>query len=1197
VIKITNRVNTYSNIHSHDFFSVLDGHSSPQEVLQRCSDLGLKATAVTNHGNEFAFYYYAKLKKDFPNVKVLYGVEFYEAFNYLEKDNENKYFHLIALAKNNKGIQAIHQLITKSNFNGFYYKPRIDLEQLKPFAEDLIITNACMGGKLGKFINDYDKVLEYTREYQEIFGDNFYLELQCHSSESQILFNKTMLKVSKDTSIPYIITNDNHYTDKSKQNAHAYFVNINRDNADIENLTEIYDDCYIHDIDEMYFIIKKSGLTDEEITIGLENTNKIADLCNGEIEFGNPELPHIEVPNDFKSEEEWFQYLIMKGWNKYIVPNIKDGLVYNEYSEPVSVKTYQDRIIEEFETMRNMGFIGYHLIIQDFINWAKDNKIPVGDGRGSAVGSLINYLIGITNIDPIPNGLFFSRYLNKDRVSNPDIDSDFMSSKRIEVFNYIKEKYGEDRVAQIINFTYISPKVAVKDAGRCLGKTVKEMDALSEFMTQDTIQESIENSKQSQKLRDLLMLHQDVIDLAKNFENRPRSLSINACGTVISSKPIYNYCGMLKGDEGEQLLQVDKIIAEELGMVKCDLLGLKTLDIIEETLQKIGSSFYKYKFDIHDKETYEYMSSGLTYGIFQLESNNMTKFFKKLKPKTLEDVCAGISLYRPGAMQYIDNYLIWKEDNSKIVYLSNNQRNALDATHGCMVYQEQVQQILADLAGFSFAQADLVRRGMAKKKKEYVLGQRSNFIYGLAESEINGEIKEFTHEYAKQNLKDYKVIINGCIHDGISEESASKIFDEMEKFAEYAFNKSHGFAYAKGGTYNTAYLKCHYPLEFMTTLLSHTSDNTKICQYLIQCRDMGLKLLTPDINNSDLGFKIFNDSILYGIGSLNNVGEPTVKQIVKNRPYKSFQDFFSKNIEQIQEGEIKIDKSALISLINGGCFDNIPANNEDTDLPTREMLLGKIFFYNTSLITKVSTTNIPELFDNNLIESDKFEKEKEVYYLHKELLSKKNILDLINDDITVNKFKKHYTSESYEINDNKLILTKKYKNEYEKNLKLLKEDLKDNSEKYATLINKRRVVKAYLEYKGNQDTADLEFESTSFYFQPSWLTTSVEKYGVDEFNEIPDLNMDEVGYYSKKKLYTIVGTLTGKVKKHKEIILLTNSGIVIAKLGDILYNNVASDLKRGNKIALNGYTGNSFFRAEYYENGKSNKLKALKVIE
>lgn len=1187
------RVKTHSELHNHNSIgSLLDGMGMPEEIMKRCDEIRLTSYAITDHGTEYALYYFAELEKKF-NTKIIYGIELYEAFDHNIQDINNKYFHLLCLAKTSKGIQALHRLTTMGEFEGKYFKPRVDLNQLKEFKDDLIIGSACLAGKLAKASN-YEQMKEYALEYKQVFGDNFYLELQAHTSSDQIMFNKQLMKLHYDTKIPYIITSDSHYVKKEDSYNHAQFVNVNRNNADVTMTNEIYDDCYLHTTDEMYTIMLKSGLTEDEITIGLNNTNVIAELCNGKVEFLDPVLPEVQIPIEYKSEEEYFMALIMKGW---LDRNIEE----EAKSDPKhSLQDYKERILYEYNTIKQMNYISYHLIVADYMQFAVNNGIPTAPARGSAGGSLACYLLKITNINPLKYDLLFERYLNIERISMPDIDSDFSSGRRQEVFEYLQKKYGEDYVAQIINFSRYTPKVAIADAGKMKDIPIKEVNAVKEFMVDDTIDKSIENSKNNEKLKSLISSYPELFELAKVFEGRIKNTSTNACGTVISSKPIYQYCGMKKGDEGEQLLQVDKIITEKLGMVKVDILGTVVLQIIDEVMTSAGMNFYDLytKIPLDDIYTYDFFTKGLYYGVFQLGSYNMTKFFMKLNPKNLEDICLGISAYRPGSMKYINDIIDRKNGVKPIVYDHPMLESILKNTYGIPIYQEQVMEILCKLGGFSFSQADLVRRGMSKKKAEYVFGQRNNFIYGLVKVTENGETKEYTHEYVKQNnIQNYEIIIEGAIHRGVIEETASKIYTDLEDFALYGFNKSHGLAYALL-TYYTAYLKCHYPTVFMQTILTYTKDSTEISQYLTQCKDLNVKVSNPDINESNLGFKIHNNSILYGIGSLYNVGEPTVKQLINNRPYTSFQDFLNKNVYELKEGDSKFDKSALISLVNGGCFDNLPLNESDNELPTRDFLLGKIFYNSTDLINKVSTSNILEIFDNDLVDKTKFSKEKMIYDLHKILLSKKHKLNIINDDTVATRFKNNYTSNTYEVKDDELIiLQNKYKTEYEKHLALLKEDLKNNSSKYAIEINKIRVINAYMEYKQNRDVADLEFESTSFYFQPSWLNTSVEKYDVDEFNNIPNLDMEEVGYYKKKQLYTIVGVLTGKIKKHKEITLLTNSGIVIAKLGDILYNTVASELSRGDKIALNGYVGDGFFRAEYYENGKSNKLKALKVIK
>ncbi|WP_346938258.1 DNA polymerase III subunit alpha [uncultured Clostridium sp.] len=1202
------RVKNHSELHNHNSIgSLLDGMGMPDEIMSRCDDLGLKAYAITDHGTEFALYYFAEIQNKY-SAKIIYGIELYEAYNHLEQDEHNKYFHLLALAKTQKGIQALHQLTTKGEFEGKYYKPRVDLEQLKEFKDDLIIGSACLAGKINR-AKSYDDAKQYALEYKEIFGDNFYLELQAHSSEDQIKANEQLMKLHYELNIPYIITSDSHYISKEDSINHSKFINVNRKNADTTITNEIYENCYLHSTNEMYEIMMNGGLTEDEVTIGLQNTNIVADLCKGQIEFHEPQLPKVEIPNPYKSQEEYFMALILQGWEDR---NIEKQA---EEDEKYTLQDYKERLLHEFNVIKQMNYIDYHLIVGDYMQYAVNNKIPTAPGRGSGAGSLINYLLKITNINPLKYSLIFERYLNIERISLPDIDSDFSSGRREEVFKYLQDKYGVDYVAQIINISKYTPKVAIADASKmCIPPVpMKDVNAIKEFMVDDTIDECIKNSKNNNKLQELMSSYPEMFELAKSFEGRIKTTGTNACGCVISSNPIYKYCGMKKGENGEQLLQVDKVITEKLGMVKCDVLGTTVLQIIDEVLNTQGMDFYEFMDNLsyEDKDTYDFLEKGLYYGVFQLGSYNMTKFFMKLKPKNLEDICLGISTYRPGSMKYIDKMINRKNGVEPITYDHPLLEDVLRNTYGVPVYQEQVLQMLQVLAGFNYAQADLVRRGMSKKKAEYVLGRKQAFVYGEVRlhedvlTPIGGNGNEYekderiiSYERAKKeyNEGDYDLLIEGCVHRDIDEQLAIKIYTDLEDFSLYGFNKSHGLAYAII-TYITAYLKCHYPIEFMNTILTYANDATEITKYLVQCKDMNIKILNPDINESYLGFRIYENGIMYGIGSLYNVGEPTVKQIIKNRPYTSFQNFLDKNVFNIMKDEIKFDKSSLISLVNGGCFDTLPMYDDETEKSTREILLVKIFSNNIKQISKVSATNIPELFDNDIISIKDFPLEYEIYKLHKVITSKNYIFNIIQDDEIVTKIKNTYTDEVYSIKETNFILdNKKYKKQYDKKLENIKDNMKQNAEEYSKKINKIRILSAYFNYRNNRDDADLEFESTSFYFQKSWLDISQETYGVDEFKDIPSLDMDEVGYYSKKQLYVIVGTLTGKIKKHKEIILLTNSGIVIAKLGDILYNTVASDLSKGDKIALNGYVGNGFFRAEYYINGKSNKVKALKVI-
>ena len=755
------------------------------------------------------------------------------------------------------------------------------------------------------------------------------------------------------------------------------------------------------------------------------------------------------------------------------------------------------------------------------------------------------------------------------------------------------------------------------------GISTSEVNALKEFMTGDTIEESIEDNMKNTKFQELLHKHADTIDLAKSFEGKVKTIGINACGTIISSKPIYDYCGMKQGEDDEQLLQVDKVICEKLGMVKMDILGVKVLDLINMTLQLKGINYYDFvnNIDFNDEKVYDFIAQGLTCGIFQLESYNMTKFFTRLKPKNLEDLCLGISAYRPGSMQYVDDIINRKDGLEEVQYDDDCLEPVLKNTYGIAVYQEQIMQMLQIMAGFSYGRADVVRRGLAKKHKEYIMGQRDAFLYGEVKmlNEFNNDgtniIKTY-EEVKKANIStsEYEIVIEGCLHRGIKEEVALKIFGDLEAWSQYGFNKSHGLAYAIL-TYVTAYLKYYYPKEFMGVLLSLENDTMKISKYMIEARLMGVEILNPDINNSELGFRLYNGQILYGIGSLTNLGLPKVEQIIKKRPYTSFEDFMNKNYHNIEEGELKLDKSSLVSLINSGCFDNLPMLETDTEKSTRPVLLLCVFNTITDKISKVTTTTIPEMLENtNLIDTKKYAVELEVYNLHKELKKHKLKLDLTQDDELISKVKLYYPEQVekknkkgevtdvinvYEVNFdlNTFTLTKQYDKEYKKYLNNLSQDLKEHGEEYAKVINKTRVMNAYKEYVGNDSLSDLEFDATNFYFSESWLDSTSRIYHSEDFCNIQE-EPPEVKWYDKKDTHLIAGVVLGKDKKHQEVFLLTHPHtFVICKLGNV-YPSVANGIAKGTKLLLNGYKQGGFFRIEYRNlDGKLNNIKAIKILE
>lgn len=1207
------RVKYHSELHNHDTIgSILDGFGTPKEMMDRCDELGIYGYATTNHGTEYALYYFAEIEEKY-KTKTLYGIEFYECDDHTVQDPDNKYYHLLVIAKNDRGITALHELVTIAE-EGKYYKPRIDLEQLKPYANDLIIGSACLASKLNR--GTYEDMKKSALEYKEIFGDNFYLELQAHTSDDQKQYNKKLMKLHYDTGIPYIITSDTHYVRKEDAINHSKFININRKNADTTTVGEIYENCYLHSTDEMYEIMFQSGLTEDEITIGLQNTNHITDICNGKVKFGSPEMPEVQIPEGFKDSKEYFLHLIYQGWEKKkLEEQIKKDTRHTR-------EDYIARLEKEINVISEMGFIDYHLIVADYCQYAKSQDIPLVP-RGSGCGSLVIYLLDISDINPIKYDLLFERYLNKDRVSLPDIDVDYASDERYKVFEYIKQKYGEPYVAQIMNLSTFQPKVSIADAGKMNGISKADVTALKEFMTGDTIDESIEINKKNPKFQELLHKHADTIALAKSFEGKVKTVGTTACGCVISSKPINSYCGMKLGESGEQLLQVDKVVCEKLGMVKMDILGTQVLSDIKKTLSLKGIKFYDFlnNLDLDDPKVFDFIEKGLHEGVFQLSGYNMSTFIQKLKPRSIEDLCVGISAYRPGSMAYVNTIANRKNGLEEVTYDHPILENRLKNSYGIAVYQEQVMQILQDIGGFTLARADLVRRGICKGHAEYVTCQRDAFIYG--EVKMNNEFNNDgtniirTYEDVKSNnidTNEYTIIADGAINKGIDEQIAIKIFNDLAEFAKYGFNKSHGIAYAIV-TYITAYLLLYYPNEYTSVILSSSKDAIDLNKYLLQGLKMGINILNPDINNSELGFRLYNGQILYGIGSLTNLGLPKVEQIIKKRPYTSFEDFMNKNYHNIEEGELKLDKSSLVSLINSGCFDNLPMLETDTEKSTRPVLLLYVFNTITDKISKVTTTTIPEMLENtNLIDTKKYAVELEVYNLHKELKKHKLKLDLTQDDELISKVKLYYPEQVekknkkgevtdvinvYEVNFdlNTFTLTKQYDKEYKKYLNNLSQDLKEHGEEYAQTVNKMRVMNAYKEYVGNDSLSDLEFDATNFYFSESWLDSTSRIYHSEDFCNIQE-EPPEVKWYDKKDTHLIAGVVLGKDKKHQEVFLLTHPHtFVICKLGNV-YPSVANDIAKGTKLLLNGYKQGGFFRIEYRNlDGKLNNIKAIKILE
>ena len=695
-----------SSLHNHSMYSLLDGYSYPKEYLDKAKELGLKAFAITEHGNQYSWVYFDQLKKDYPDIKMIYGVELYECFNIKEKDKDNKYFHLIALAKNEKGRIALNEIVTKSNFEGFYYKPRVDLELLKPYANDLIISSACLASKLSKE-EDYNKCIEYVKEYKSIFP-NFYLEMQSHKSECQAMYNKKILNLAKDTNTEYIITTDSHVATKEELYYQARHVQIAHDS---DTLSESYEGCYMQSDMEIHNIMDKQ-IGKMAVQIGLANTDKIADLIEDvNMPFQEPQLPTFPLPKGFKDNYEYILYLLEKGWKKRHIDEMT--------SEEQEIR--RKRIDYEMSVIHQMNFDGYFLIVWDFLNFCRKEKIPIGAGRGSGAGSFVCYLLNITNLDPIKYNLIFERFLNVERISYPDIDSD--TSDRETVIKYLTNKYGQEKVCQIINFSYITPVVAIKDVAKILKIPYSIADKISKRFSYNTFEEGLKNNPNiynefktndeefNNKLKELF-------DIASHISGRVRNESIHAGGVGIVDTKITDYMGMKCGKKGEHVIQVDKKIIENIGIIKFDILGVATLDLVRDCM--IDANVSEWDLDINnpkfytDKPSYDLLCSGKTDGVFQVSSFEMQNLLKRLKPRSVEELSALIALFRPDCMQFIEPYIARKNGIEPVTYIHNDMKPILDNTYGCCIYQEQVLDIVRKFAGRTYGGADKFRKAIGK---------------------------------------------------------------------------------------------------------------------------------------------------------------------------------------------------------------------------------------------------------------------------------------------------------------------------------------------------------------------------------------------------------------------------------------------------------------------------------------------------
>lgn len=959
----------FVHLHLHTPYSLLDGFSKINEVIEKAKNLGMDSVAITDHGVMFGVVdFYKTAKKN--GIKPIIGCELYTSAR-THKDKETvdkKSGHIILLAKNNEGYKNLIKLVSIGFVDGFYYKPRVDYELLEKYSEGIICLSACLAGDVQQQIlaGNYENAKEIALRLENIYGKgNFYLEMQDHNIAEQKRVNIYLRKLSIDTKIPLVVTNDVHYVDKKDYKSHEILLCIQTGKtlADEQKMEFQTNEFYFKSQEEMYDIF--SG--DEE---ALANTQKIADMCNVEFDFNSYHLPKYSVPSNYTA----FEYL-----KKLCDEGIKQR--YEIISDDI-----KDRLDFELNVINQMGYVEYFLIVWDFINYAKINNIMVGPGRGSAAGSIVSYVLKITDIDPIKFGLLFERFLNPERVSMPDIDIDFCYEKRDKVIDYVKEKYGKDHVSQIITFGTFKARLAVRDSARVMGISYALADRVAKMIPHAlkmSIEIALNINPDLKKLYDNDETVHNLIDVAKGIENLPRHASTHAAGVVISKNPVDNYVPLYVQDDNITT-QFTMTTLEELGLLKMDFLGLRTLTVIQKTIENIKKN-KNIKIDLEtldydDKKVYELISSGKTLGIFQIESGGMRKFMKELKPEHLEDIIAGISLYRPGPMDSIPMYIKNKENNSNIKYIHEKLKPILSVTNGIMIYQEQVMQAVRDLAGYSYGRADLVRRAMSKKKMDVMEQERKNFVYGNEEENIIG-----------------------CIKNGVDEESANKIFDDMIDFANYAFNKSHAAAYAVI-SYQTAYLKTHYKVEFMAALMSSVIGNIdKIIEYKIDCEENDVKILPPDINYSYSDFHVENDAIRFPLSALKGIGFAVADNIAfereKNGDYTSFEDI----VERLESKNI--NKKVVESLIKSGAIDSLIPNRasimsnyesiiNSIQLRKKNNIQGQISFFNNESIKNYRQDSIVKIneFSHEILLS--MEKDILGFYLSGNPLDKyKKIID------------------------------------------------------------------------------------------------------------------------------------------------------------------------------------------------------------
>ena len=895
----------FTHLHVHTEYSLLDGSCKIKELAARAKELGMDSMAITDHGVMYGVIDFYRAAREV-GIKPIIGCEVYVApgsrFERENTNSEDRYYHLVLLAENDTGYHNLMKIVSKGFVDGFYYKPRVDYEVLETYHEGVIALSACLAGEVQRYLarGMYEEACRSARHYEEIFGKgNFFLELQDHGISTQKMVNQGLMRMSRELSMDLVATNDIHYILAEDAAAHDILLCIQTGKKVSDENRMRYEggQYYVKSEEEMRALFPYAQEA-------IDNTHKIAERCNVEIEFGVTKLPKYEVPEDYDS------------WS-YLNKLCQDGMA-KRY--PNDDGTLQERLSYELGVIHNMGYVDYFLIVWDFIHFARSHDIMVGPGRGSAAGSIVSYCLEITNIDPVRYDLLFERFLNPERVSMPDIDIDFCFERRQEVIDYVVEKYGKDQVVQIVTFGTLAAKGVVRDVGRVLDLPYARCDAIAKMIPGDlgmTLEKAL---KQSPDLREAYQNDDEVrylIDMARRLEGLPRHTSMHAAGVVIGQRAMDEFVPLSRASDGTITTQFTMTTLEELGLLKMDFLGLRTLTVIQNAVRQAEENYGVHlvmeEIDYNDKDVLASIGTGKCDGIFQLESSGMKSFMKELRPENLEDIIAGISLYRPGPMDFIPRYLKGKNDKDSITYECPQLEHILGPTYGCIVYQEQVMQIVRDLAGYTMGRSDLVRRAMSKKKAAVMEKERQNFVYGNQE----------------ENVK-------GCIENGIDEKTANHIYDEMIDFARYAFNKSHAACYAVVA-YQTAYLKYYYPKEFFAALMTSVMDNVgKVSEYILTCRQMGIRILPPDINEGQSGFSVSGDAIRYGLSAIKSIGRNVVDEIIRERQnnglFTSIDDF----VERM--GGREVNKRTLENFIKAGAMDSLPGNRRQKTMIAPELL-------------------------------------------------------------------------------------------------------------------------------------------------------------------------------------------------------------------------------------------------------------------